>query len=273
MVPWILLFFIGLAAGTIGSLVGLGGGIIIVPVLLIIDQYTSWLPDLSPQMIVGSSIVVLVAIGLSSTLAYMKKKSVDYKSGALFFLGSGPGAIIGAWFNKFIQVDYFSIYFGVFMVLVSILLMVRNHLRPMKIDGQFLRIFNDPEGNEISYRYSALAAVIVSFLVGIISGLFGIGGGSLMVPAMILLFGFPTTIAVATSMFMIFLSSITGTLAHLALGNVQVFLLLGLIPGAWIGAKCGSFINQKLSDHTVVVILRWMLIIVGIRLIWQGTMG
>ena len=273
MLTWILLFLIGLAAGTIGSLVGLGGGIIIVPVLLIVDQYTSWLHDLTPQKIVGSSIVVLVAIGLSSTLAYMKKKSVDYKSGALFFLGSGPGAILGAWLNQFIQVDYFSIYFGVFMVLVSILLMVRNHLRPMKLDGQFERSFTDSDGNEINYRFSAPAAVIASFIVGVISGLFGIGGGSLMVPAMILLFGFPTSVAVATSMFMIFLSSITGTLTHLALGHVQWFLLLGLIPGAWIGAKCGSFINQKLSDHTVVVILRWMLIIVGIRLIWQGTMG
>ncbi|MDQ0484329.1 putative membrane protein YfcA [Alkalihalobacillus hemicentroti] len=273
MITWSLLVLIGLAAGTIGSLVGLGGGIIIVPVLLIIDQYTNWLPPLSPQLIVGSSIVVLVAIGLSSTLAYMKKKSVDYKSGALFFLGSGPGAILGAWLNKFIEVDYFSIYFGLFMVLVSILLMIRNRLRPMKLNGQFTRSFTNSDGKTVTYQFSAPAAVAVSLVVGVISGLFGIGGGSLMVPAMILLFGFPMTVAVATSMFMIFLSSITGTLTHLALGNVEGFLLIGLVPGAWVGAKLGAFINQKLSDQTVVVILRWMLIIVGIRLIWQGTMG
>lgn len=273
MLTWILLFFIGLTAGTIGSLVGLGGGIIIVPGLLIIDKYTNWLPDLSPQLIVGSSIVVLVAIGLSSTLSYMKKKTVDYKSGALFFLGSGPGAIAGAWLNKYIQVDQFSIYFGLFMVLVSILLMVRSRLRPVKVRGNFSRSFIDSNGKEIEYRFSIPLSLIVSFLVGILSGLFGIGGGSLMVPAMILLFGFPTSVAVATSMFMIFLSSITGTLTHLALGNIAGFLLIGLVPGAWIGAKCGSFINQKLSDNTIVVILRWMLILVGIRLIWQGMTG
>ncbi|WP_270179899.1 sulfite exporter TauE/SafE family protein [Alkalihalobacillus sp. CinArs1] len=273
MLTWVLLFFIGLAAGTIGSLVGLGGGIIIVPGLLIIDQYTNWLPELSPQLIVGSSIVVLVAIGLSSTLSYMKKKTVDYKSGGLFFLGSGPGAIAGAWLNKFIAVDQFSVYFGVFMVLVSILLMVRGRLRPLKLDGRFSRSITDLDGNASEYRFSVIAALVVSFIVGILSGLFGIGGGSLMVPAMILLFGFPTSIAVATSMFMIFLSSIIGTMTHLALGNIAGFLLIGLVPGAWIGAKCGSFINQKLSDNTIVVILRWMLILVGIRLVWQGMTG
>lgn len=78
-----MLLFIGLIAGTVGSLVGLGGGIIIVPLLI-------GLHSLSPQLAVGTSMVTVVFTGLSSTLTYMKHKRVDYKSGLILFIGSGP---------------------------------------------------------------------------------------------------------------------------------------------------------------------------------------
>ena len=74
--------------------VGLGGGIIIVPLLI-------GLHSLSPQLAVGTSMVTVVFTGLSSTLTYMKHKRVDYKSGLILFIGSGPGGIIGSWANKF----------------------------------------------------------------------------------------------------------------------------------------------------------------------------
>ncbi len=91
-----MLLFIGLIAGTVGSLVGLGGGIIIVPLLI-------GLHSLSPQLAVGTSMVTVVFTGLSSTLTYMKHKRVDYKSGLILFIGSGPGGIIGSWANKFFK--------------------------------------------------------------------------------------------------------------------------------------------------------------------------
>lgn len=99
-----MLLFIGLIAGTVGSLVGLGGGIIIVPLLI-------GLHSLSPQLAVGTSMVTVVFTGLSSTLTYMKHKRVDYKSGLILFIGSGPGGIIGSWANKFLKQDTFSLYF------------------------------------------------------------------------------------------------------------------------------------------------------------------
>ncbi|TLS38817.1 sulfite exporter TauE/SafE family protein [Pseudalkalibacillus caeni] len=270
---WLILIFLGLTAGTVGSLVGLGGGIIIVPGLLIFGNYTNLLPAYSPQTIVGSSIVILVVIGLSSTLSYMKEKRVDYKSGVLFFAGSGPGAIAGAWLNKLVSTDGFSLYFGIFMVMISFLLMVRDRIKPIKTIKGIERSFTYETGEIVTYRYSPLIALLISFFVGVLSGLFGIGGGSLMVPAMIILFGFPAPVAIATSMFMIFLSSVTGAAAHLILGNIELFLILALIPGAWIGAKLGSYINKRLKDRTVITLLRWMLVIVGIRLVWQGMFG
>ena len=81
ILEYIMLLFIGLIAGTVGSLVGLGGGIIIVPLLI-------GLHSLSPQLAVGTSMVTVVFTGLSSTLTYMKHKRVDYKSGLILFIGS-----------------------------------------------------------------------------------------------------------------------------------------------------------------------------------------
>ena len=121
-----------------------------------------------------------------------------------------------------------------------------------------------------TYGFHPIPGLAISFVVGLLGGLLGIGGGSLMVPAMILLFFFPPHIAVATSMFLLFLTSATSSIAHISMGNINWLFALGLIPGAWYGGKLGAAINQRLSGNTIVIILRVVLIIVGIRLIYQG---
>lgn len=272
---WIVLITIGLLAGSLGSLIGLGGGIIIVPALLFFSTYTNALTGLTPQIAVGTSLVVMIFTGLSSTLAYMKHKTVDYKSGLIFFIGSGPGGIVGAWANQALNMQTFNIYFGLFMIAISILLMVKGKLKPLSIypNGGIKRSFVDLQGRRWEYGYGLMMGVGISFLVGFCSGIFGIGGGSLMVPAMILFFLFPPHVAVATSMFMIFLSSIVSSTTHLVMGNVNWLYAIALIPGAWIGAKIGSFINMRISSSMVVTLLRFILIIVGMRLIYEGLLG
>lgn len=266
----VLLFFIGLLGGTLGSLVGLGGGIIIVPALLFIGHYTSLLPSITPQLAVGTSMFILIVTGLSSTISYMKQKTVYIKAGFIFFIGSGPGAFVGALINKGIELNLFYICFGVFVIFISILLSIQKYLKPRANQGGSVPIFEDKQGIKHTLSFQPFLSVVIAFIVGVLSGLFGIGGGSLMVPAMLLLFRFPASIAVATSMFMVFLSSVIGSITHIQLGNVEWLWILGLAPGAWIGAKLGAYINLHLKDGTVIVILRLVLVLVGIRLIFQG---
>jgi uncharacterized protein len=272
---WIVLVIIGLVASSIGSLIGLGGGIIIVPALLSIGMYTNLLGDIPPQIAVGTTSLILIVTGLSSTLAYMKHKTVDYKSGFIFFAGSGPGAIIGAWVNKFLDLHSFNLYFGIFMIFVGVLLIVKNKLKPLKLraDKGVIRTFTDPSGVTHQYGFQPLLGFIVSFVVGFSSGLFGIGGGSLMVPAMILIFMFPPHVAVATSMLLVFLSALISSATHIVLGNVNWWYALALVPGAWFGAKFGSFLNTKIKSNTLVNLLRAFFIIMGLRLIYQGIFG
>ncbi|MFE8702327.1 sulfite exporter TauE/SafE family protein [Cytobacillus sp. FJAT-54145] len=272
---WLVLILIGLSAGFLGALIGLGGGIIVVPALLFFGTYTSLLKGISPQVAVGTSLLIMIFTGLSSTLTYLKHKTVDYKSGLIFFIGSGPGGIVGAWVNQALNMKTFNIYFGIFMIVVSIILMIRNKLKPMPIlkGKNIQRTFTDQSGKTYEYGYSLLLGLCIAFFVGFLSGIFGIGGGSLLVPAMILLFLFPPHVAVATSMFMIFLSAILSSVTHISFGNVDWAYAAALIPGAWIGARLGAVVNTKIKSDTVVQILRLILIFVGLRLIYQGIMG
>lgn len=270
---WVLLTVIGLLAASLGSLMGLGGGIIIVPALMVLSGYIGILSGITPQIAVGTSLLIMIFTGLSSTLAYLKQKTVDLKSGLIFFAGSGPGALVGVYFNHGIDTQLFLIFFGIFIVIVSFILMIRKYLKPLKLTKRGIkRSYVDHEGKTIEYGYHPALAMSISFIVGLCSGLFGIGGGSLMVPAMILLFGFPPHRAVATSMFMIFLSAMLSSASHISLGNVNWLYALALLPGAWFGGKIGAAVNRRLKSDTVVNILRVFLIIIGIRLIFQGIM-
>lgn len=274
-VEWIILLIVGIAAGTLGSLVGLGGGILVVPMLLSLGTYSSGFADVSPQVAVGTSLLVVIFTGLSSTLTYMKYKKVDYKSGLIFFIGSGPGGILGAYANKFFNTTTFSIWFGLFMIIVSIMLMIKDKLPKMKEKSgkKISRPYINDEGQKQFYSFKPVPGIMIAFVVGFISGLFGIGGGALMVPAMILLFMFPAHIAVATSMFIIFLSATISSVAHITLGNINWLFAAILIPGAWFGGKFGAIINTKLKGKTVVNLLRAVLIIAGLKLIYEGFLG
>ncbi|WLR50474.1 sulfite exporter TauE/SafE family protein [Bacillus tianshenii] len=269
---WVMLFLIGLCAGILGSVVGLGGGIILVPAMLFFGTYTSILTEISPQMAVGTSLLVIIFTGLASTLSYMKQGTVDYKSAFLFFAGSGPGGIVGAYINRYLNVDQFQLYFGLLMIFLAIVLMFRDKMKQVEekeIKG-FVRRFRDPQGKEYVYGFSPITGLGVSFIVGLLSGLFGIGGGSLMVPIMMMLFQFPPHVAVATSMMMIFLSSIVSSTAHIALGHIEWLYAISLIPGAWIGGRLGAAINKKMQGNSVVILLRVVLVVIGVRLIYQS---
>jgi uncharacterized membrane protein YfcA len=265
-----ILLICGMVAGTIGSLVGLGGGVIIVPVLLYLGS-TSADFDVTPQIAVGTSLLVIAVSSLSSSISYFRQKKVDVRSSLLFFLASGPGAIVGAFLNTRMSGGAFLVGFGTFMIGVSFLLMMRGKWKKREGVWSVTRTYIDDTTNEtLTYGYTRKVALTVSFVVGVLAGMFGVGGGALMMPVMLLLFHFPVHVAAATSMFMIFLSSIPGSITHGMYGNIEWIFVIALAPGAWIGGKLGAYWSTKLKTTTLVIGLRVMLILTGVRLIWTG---
>lgn len=265
---YIICILIGVITAFLGSLIGLGGGVILIPSLLFLHQFSSDFAWATPQTIVGVSLIVMVFTALSSTISYSKKGRVDYKTGFLLLSGSVPGGIVGSWLNQFIEAESFSLYFGILMIILSLLFLLKRKTPSKKITKN-TRVFQ-VDGQTYHYTVSFFAAFIVSLLVGTLSGLFGIGGGSVMVPLMILLFGFPAHIAIATSMFIIFFISIISAGTHIVLGHVSWEYVVFFIPGAWIGGTIGARLNQKLQGQALEWILRGLLIIIGIRLIIEG---
>ncbi|MFJ7668374.1 sulfite exporter TauE/SafE family protein [Lysinibacillus sp. NPDC097195] len=269
---FILLIVIALLSGLIGSLVGLGGGIILVPATLFVGINLGMIPEITPQKVVGLSVVMMIFTGLASTLSYMKSKTVDYKSGFIFFLGSIPGTMVGAWVNKGLDLPSFNLYFGILLIVISVILLIRDKLKPVQwfVKNGTQHQFVDVEGKTYVYGYPIWFALLFCFTVGFASGLFGIGGGALIVPAMIILFLFPPHVAVATSMFMVFLNSIINSASHIYLGNVPWLYTIPVIPGAYIGAKLGAALNKKIKSDTLVLALRIILLLLGIRSIIEG---
>lgn len=251
---------------------GLGGGIILIPSLLFMSSILDDFSWATPQTIVGISLITMVVTALASTLSYAKAKRVDYKTGFLLLSGSIPGGIIGSWLNQFIDSQSFYIFFGILMIIISLLFFIKRVPTNKRSYHGDLRGVRTVElyGVTYQYRISIPVIFILSLVVGMLSGLFGIGGGSILVPALILLFGVPTHIATATSMFMIFLVSIFGASTHIALGHVPWEYVLFFIPGSWIGGKLGAKVNQLLPGKVLEWILRFLLVLIGLRMMYQG---
>ncbi|WP_026907017.1 sulfite exporter TauE/SafE family protein [Paucisalibacillus globulus] len=265
----ILCIAIGMLTAFIGSLVGLGGGVILIPSLLMLNQFVPGFEWATPQAIVGISLITMVFTSLSSSLTYLKEGRVDYKTAILFLTGSIPGSMIGSWLNQFMETEVFSLYFGFLIIIISLLFFLKRTSKKRNVTGRNIRTFH-VNGEDYQYSVSTPFAFLLSLVVGTLSGLFGIGGGSIMVPAMILLFGFPVHIATATSMFMIFFVSFIGAGTHIALGHITWLYVFFFIPGAWIGGRLGAKTNQLLRGKTLEWILRITLIIIGLRMIING---
>ncbi len=259
----------------LGSIVGLGGGVILVPILLILHGTTDMFDWANASTIVGISLVIMIFTAMSSTYTYAKVKRIDYKSGLYFIAGSIPGGVLGAWFNQFVETKMFSLFLGIFMLLIFSLFLFKKTPNPEspKLNSNLSnKVIREVKiGKKIyQYAFSPVLALLIAFTVGMLSGFFGIGGGSLMVPAMILFFKFPPHIATATSMFMILALSMVSSFTHIILGHIEWIYVWAFIPGAWFGGVLGAKINQHLSSKAVENLLRIVLLFIGLRLIWQG---
>jgi len=136
--------------------------------------------------------------------------------------------------------------------------------------GWVRRSFVDRQGEQFNYAFNMVGGIVVSFFVGFISSIFGIGGGPIHVPAMVFLFHFPAHIATATSTFILTISAFFGALSHILAGNIRwipaIGLTLGVIPGAQLGAR----IAQHVHGAWLLRALSLALAVAGIRLVFKA---
>lgn len=266
----LLLIPLGFAVGAYGTIVGAGGGFVLVPILLII--YT----DEDPVTITSISLIVVFLNALSGSAAYARLRRIDYLAGGAFAVAALPGAIGGALFVHRVPRDVFDAIFGALLLAVAaytIWSVGRPAIMRPPVRGRFVvnREMPADEGGVFRYSYNLLHGALFSVGIGFISSLFGIGGGVILVPAMINVLRFPVHIATATSQFALMFMSGEGSAVHLVNGDLAgenavraLLISAGAIPGAQIGAR----IAQRFGGTAIARLLAVALVVVGARLLY-----
>ncbi len=240
MPVYAVLFLAGLGIGALGTLIGAGGGWMIVPLLLFGYHF-------SPQEAVGTSLAVVFLNALSGSIAYMIQGRVLYRMGLAFAIATIPGALLGALLVQHLDSRWFSMLFGAFLLLIAAFLHRGRHLpfvrhRGAHVSNEVLEAFRSP--------YMRLG-IIISFAVGVLSSLFGIGGGIIHVPFLIVILGIPVHAATATSHFVLAITSLTGTLAFLRNGQVHLRVAASMGLGVLLGAQLGALLSMRLSSEPI----------------------
>ena len=266
-----LLILTGFVIGTIGTLIGAGGGFILVPLLIIFH------PGFSPETITAISMTVVACNAISGSVAYMSIKRVDYKAGIIFALCTIPGSILGVLTTRLIARDVFDIIFGILLLGLAIFLFIEGGVQksvrkaPASGKGWVQQHLVDKWNEQYDYAYDMRKGTVLSAFVGYFSPLFGIGGGIIHVPAMVEWLRFPVHIATATSHFILAIMATVSVIVHISNGSyddplvlkITIGLLIGVIPGAQLGA----YLSRKIHGKMIIKALAVSLGIVGIRIL------
>jgi uncharacterized protein len=252
---------LGLAIGTFGTLIGAGGGFILVPLLLLGYHF-------EPAEAVGTSLSLVFLNALSGTAAYLRQRRVDLALGWRFAVATLPGAVGGAYVTRSLSSRAFGQAFGVLLIGVAVLLFFGRTAEPSRRAGA--RQLVDASGETHHYRVDVWKGVLVSLLVGVISSIFGIGGGIIHVPFLIVVLGLPVHVATATSHFVLSISAFAGALTFLALGYVDLPTVGLMGAGILLGAQLGARMSIGTSAGVIRRILAGSLAIVGARMIVMG---
>jgi len=264
---YLLLFPLGLAIGTLGTLIGAGGGFLLMPILML--AY----PDMEPATMTAISLAVIFFNAASGTWSYTRMKRVDFKSGVLFLVPGVPGAITGAYVIHMVPRGAFNLVFGVFLLLGGVSIFIRSFFSPApkpRLGATFHRSLIDAEGVRHTYAYNLPLGMALSFVVGMASTMLGIGGGIIHVPAMVNLLDFPVHIATATSHLILAIMSLTATVMHLlegTLGREELPRVLAIAAGAVVGAQIGARLSRRIHGRWIMRSLAAALGLVGVRIL------
>lgn len=271
----LLLIPLGIAVGAFGTLVGAGGGFVLVPVLLLLY------PGRDPETITSMSLLVVCANAASGSFAYARQRRIDYRSGWWFILGTLPGAVAGAIVVGFIPRRTFDAIFATVLIVIGGYLMLRSGRQgivpPLTGRGVVRRRITDANGQTFVYAFRLWQGVAISTGVGFVSSLLGIGGGIVHVPIMATVLHFPVHIAAATSHFVLAFMAAEGTAVHFANGSLGWNLALGqaalIAAGAIPGAQLGARLSHRLHGGMIIRALAGALILVGLRLAFKALSG
>ena len=268
---------VGAFLGLIMGLVGVGGGFLLTPIMMFLG--------IPPPVAVASVANQLVAPSVSGVLSHWKRSNVDFKMGTVLLLGGVAGSSIGVLLFNFLgkigQLDFvIKLSYVIFLTLIGSLMFTESlrlilRTRKGKISRGKLHQHNWLHGLPFKIRFrksklyiSILLPILIGVIVGILAALMGIGGGFIIVPAMIYLLGMPTSLVVGTSLFqIIFVAANTTILQASQNQTVDIVLATILLLGSVMGVQVGSRFTNILKGEYLRLILSSIIILVSLKLL------
>lgn len=274
------LFAIGAAAGALGTLVGAGGGFILVPAMRL------FAPEMEPEKVAGTAMALVAANGALGAFTYRAMNLVDHRSAYLFAAAAIPGSAIAPFALKQALSGMPGVFDAVFGMLLLAFAARLAYARLRRLNGKRTprpaapRFVNARAlrrrhiiartGDVHRYRFHETYAVIVNFGLGFVSSFFGIGGGFLRVPILVQGFRFPYQIAAATSTFSLVFYATAGMAAHLYLNNIEWFPAFACAAaGVGIGSPCGARLSGVVKGSWLLTLLTLIVTAMGAQLIIQ----
>lgn len=264
--------FISVAAGLLGSLVGVGGGIIVVPALTL-------LMGVDIRHAIAASIISVIATSTGAASSYVRERITNIRLAMVLEIATATGALCGAYLAGYMSVQWLYLLFGLVLCYTAYSMLRKKtggaqDLPPdpladrLKLHGSY---FDKALNREVSYRVTRTKLGFgVSGLAGVLSGLLGIGGGVLKVPVMNLSMGIPIKVCTATSNFMIGVTAATGAAVYFMRGEVQPFVAAPVAVGVLLGAKIGARLLSRLKGQTIKIAFVTVLTISAFQMLWKG---
>jgi hypothetical protein len=268
----IIIFAVSVFAGLIGALTGLGGGVVIVP-LLTLAFHVDW------RLAVGASIVSVIATSSASTMTYVKQGYSNMRLGMFLEIATTLGAVGGAVLAHILRVVWLEALFGVVLIYTgSEAFKPTPHDAGMSIESdkwaRSLRLngsFPGSEGYKVRYGVRNVpAGFCLMAVAGLLSGLLGIGSGAFKVLAMDRVMGLPFKVSTTTSNFMIGVTAAASAGVYLVRGNIDPRIAGPVMLGVLLGAVIGTRLLARWRSQTIRAIFAVVLIVTGIYMIWHG---
>ncbi len=273
LVYFLLIFLSGIFAGSFGALLGLGGGVIIVPMLTLLFH-------LDIHYAIGASIVSVIATSSGAAATYVKEHLADVRLSMFLESATTTGAIAGAFIAGIIAGRILFLIFGV-VLLYSAAMMFRKYFlsepppaepdaisRRLRLSGHY---YDAAIHQEISYAVTGVpAGFSLAFIAGGVSGLLGIGGGSLKVPAMDLFMHVPLKVSTATSNMMIGVTAATSAGVYFVRGDINPFIAAPVAMGVLAGTVIGTHLMARLRSESLRVLFAVVLAVTAVQMLLKG---
>lgn len=280
LIEFIFLFLIAIFAGFFGALVGIGGGVIIVPALTLLFH-------LPIHMAIAASIVSVIATSIAGARSYVDQQITNVRLGMFLEISTTGGALVGALVGVLMHGYLLSLIFGALIFYMAIMsYRSRNKEESMidsgaydsgRLDGvakslQLEGTYHDEAlGRDVRYfATKPIAGSVVASLAGVGSGLLGIGGGVIKVAAMNSMMSIPMKASVATSKFMIGVTAATSAVVYFIAGGINVYVVAPVAIGTMLGATGGSIVMNKLHSKVIKMIFFLLMIYLGYEMIVKG---